>query len=343
MLIEHRQRDVGQERGQDPALRGAGVGVLAVAGLGHHTGLEERLHQQQHAFVFHPMTHPVHQGRVVDRVETRLDVRVQHPPITAGAEHVDLGDRVLRPPLWPEPVRDRQKVGLENRFQHQLQRRLDHPVRDGRDPQLAEFPRATGFRDLALSHRQRPERALLERGAQFVQEPRDTQALLDIGGRETVDAGRVCAPVTRDPGERHDQRCRVVHEVEHIVEPAAGIGRRPTVKLGLHLRYPLPRPLRDLGRGATVRWCVFRHYSHHLPSIRCRPSPCAGLSPARSTNRVRAPHCCGALPSELGGRAFPAPSSSKPRRAHGWAEVLALAAFAVDSRRRQWACTRRFW
>ena len=29
VLIEHAQRDVGQQRGQDPALRGAGVGLLS--------------------------------------------------------------------------------------------------------------------------------------------------------------------------------------------------------------------------------------------------------------------------------------------------------------------------
>ena len=78
---------------------------------------------------------------VRDPVEARLDVSVQHPPVTLGAEPVDLGDRVVRPPLRPEPVGDRQEVGLEDRFQHQLQRRLDHPVGDGRDPQTAELPR----------------------------------------------------------------------------------------------------------------------------------------------------------------------------------------------------------
>ena len=52
-----------------------------------------------------------------------------------------------------------------------------------------------------------------------------------------------------------------VHEVEQVVEPAARIGRRPTVKLGLHLRYPLAwtdRPV--LRRCATIRQCIFRHY-----------------------------------------------------------------------------------
>jgi hypothetical protein len=29
-----------------------------------------------------------------------------------------------------------------------------------------------------------------------------------------------------------------VHEVKQVIEPAARIGHRPTVKLGLHPRYP---------------------------------------------------------------------------------------------------------
>jgi len=53
----------------------------------------------------------------------------------------------------------------------------------------------------------------------------------------------VFAPgVARDPFERDEQRCRAVLEVEQVVEPAASIGRRPTVKLGLHLQYPPVRP-----------------------------------------------------------------------------------------------------
>jgi hypothetical protein len=54
---------------------------------------------------------------------------------------------------------------------------------------------------------------------------------------------------------------------EQGVEPAARIGRRPTVKLGLHLRYPPPRTHRHrvdevvLGWGVTIRCRVFRHYS----------------------------------------------------------------------------------
>jgi hypothetical protein len=72
----------------------------------------------------------------------------------------------------------------------------------------------------------------------------------------------VFAPlVTRDPFERHQQRGRVVYEVEQIVEPSAGLGRRPTVKFGLHLRYPPMRPNQPLRHGAGIRRRFFRHYS----------------------------------------------------------------------------------
>ena len=54
---------------------------------------------------------------------------------------------------------------------------------------------------------------------------------------------------------------------KQVVEPATRIGHRPTVKVGLHLRYPPPRTHRHrvdevaLGAGVTIRWRVFRHYS----------------------------------------------------------------------------------
>jgi len=103
---------------------------LAVTGLGEDTSIEERLDQSQHALVLDPATHPAHQGRVVNRVKARLDIRVQHPPVTLGAVVVDLGDRVVGPSPGPETVGDRHEVGLEDRLQHQLQRSLDYPVGD---------------------------------------------------------------------------------------------------------------------------------------------------------------------------------------------------------------------
>ena len=67
-------------------------------------------------------------------VKARLDIGVQHPAITLGAEPLNLRDRVMGPPIGSETVRDRHEIGLENGFQHQLHRGLDHPIRDRRNP-----------------------------------------------------------------------------------------------------------------------------------------------------------------------------------------------------------------
>ncbi len=125
---------------------------------------------------------------VVEGVETRLDVRVQHPPIAAGAEQVDLSDRVVRPPPGPEPIGDRHEVGLEDRFQHQLQRRLHHPVSDGGDAQPAHLPAPAGLGDHAFTYRHRTELSRLHRVPQIVQEVLDT-SLSDIDGPAAIYPG----------------------------------------------------------------------------------------------------------------------------------------------------------
>jgi hypothetical protein len=44
-------------------------------------------------------------------------------------------------------------------------------------------------------------------------------------------------PSPRDPAERRQQRRRATHEVEQVIETAAKIGHRPTMKFGPYLRY----------------------------------------------------------------------------------------------------------
>ena len=118
---------------QDAALRSAGVGVLELAGLGHDPSLEERLHQRHNALVLDPRPHPIEQSGVRDLVKARLDIGVQHPTVTVGAELMNLGDRIVSPPVRPEPIGNRLEVGFEDGFQHQLQRSLDYPISDGRN------------------------------------------------------------------------------------------------------------------------------------------------------------------------------------------------------------------
>ncbi|PRX42831.1 hypothetical protein B0I32_1662 [Nonomuraea fuscirosea] len=76
---------------------------------------------------------------MVNPVEARLDVRIQHPPIASGAEMVDLSDRILSTPVGPEPIGDRLEVGLEDRFQHKFQPGLHDPVGHRRNPEGGPF------------------------------------------------------------------------------------------------------------------------------------------------------------------------------------------------------------
>ena len=89
--------------------------------------------------------------------------------------------------------------------------------------------------------------------------------------------GSPSAQVARHPVERHQQRRRVMHEVEQIIKPAARIGRRPTVKLGLHLRYPPAWTQQAPGQSAAIRRRVLRHCRIHpfakpLPPFAMRPA-----------------------------------------------------------------------
>ena len=93
--------------------------------------------------------------------------------------------------------------------------------------------------------------------------PRHPDAGLHLGDGQTVHAGSVRAGITCDPIKRHQQRRRVVHEVEQIIEPAAGIGRRPMVKLGL--ASPIPTTTAHTGRPDRER----RYSPAHLPALQC--------------------------------------------------------------------------
>jgi site-specific DNA recombinase len=117
-------------RSQDAALRSAGDRRAIQAILGEDPGPQERLYQSQNAFVSDPTSHSAHEGGVVDLVEARFDICLEHPfVITSGCtEEVNLSDCILGSALRAEPVAARVKVRLENRLKHQFQRRLHQPV-----------------------------------------------------------------------------------------------------------------------------------------------------------------------------------------------------------------------
>lgn len=97
--------------------------------LGENPGLEKRLHQCQDAFVPDPLPQALHQRAVVNGIEARLDVSLQHPVVLQGAQMVNLSDGVLGAPVGPEPIGVRVEPRLENGLQHQLQAGLNEAIR----------------------------------------------------------------------------------------------------------------------------------------------------------------------------------------------------------------------
>jgi hypothetical protein len=134
---------------------------------------------------------------VVDLIEAGRDVAFQHPLIPMGCQQVDLGDGVLRPAARAEPVRARVEVRLEDRLQHQLERGLDHPVPDGRDPQPALL--AAGLGDQPLPHRQRHKPPGLQVGPELGEERLLAPHGRDVVGRLAIYPGRAGALVALDP------------------------------------------------------------------------------------------------------------------------------------------------
>src|SRR6266536_1289795 len=179
---------------------------------------------------------------MVDLVEAGFDVALHDPLVVAWyrGEEANLGHGVMRSAHRAEPVAAREKVRLEDRLQHQLQRRLDHPVGDRGDPQPAQLAARLG--DHPLLGRQRLEAALPQRGPQPVQEllapdPRDD-------GRRclAVHPGGLGALVAPHPLPRPPKERGIGHEVEQVVEHATRLLASPTVQLGLDPQYPALRP-----------------------------------------------------------------------------------------------------
>jgi len=190
---------------------------------------------------------------------------------------VDLSDRVLSSALRTETVGTRFEVRLEDRFEHQLQRGLHDPVTNSRDPQRADL--AARFRDRFLSHPFRPKPAGFEIISQPVQHRLNTSD--DRARCHSIDSGSSRTFVAPHPAARHNEECRVIDEVEHVIKATARIGLRPLVQLLLHREHPR-LGLGEVGpRNAGIHQrtprLAFRLRTHWVPS------PCTGLSRARTT------------------------------------------------------------
>src|SRR5207344_3566511 len=81
--------------------------------------------------------------------------------------------------------------------------------------------------------------------------------------------------VAAHPIPRHQKKRGIGHQVEQVVEPAAGIGAGPLVQLGLDLQYPSFRPVEGgLGIVGIHRRDLLIFHRRPLLTY-WTPSPCA--------------------------------------------------------------------
>ena len=185
-----------------------------------------------------------------DFVEAGPDVALDDPLIRVGCQVPHLGHRVMDPTAGTEPVGAREEIRLEDRLQHQLQGRLDHPVADRADPQAAALGRAR-FRDQPLPRRQRAETAVLQRVPQRAEELLDAPRL-DGCGRAAVHPGGLRALVAPHPNPADQQEGGIGDEVEQVTEPAMRVIEGPAVQFGLDLQYPALGQIKRLSSGSPV-------------------------------------------------------------------------------------------
>src|SRR6266511_2606093 len=183
--VEPVQGDVAQQRRDNTTLRRTGHAAPDRALL-HHPRAQQRTHQLEQLAVTDPLLNRRHQPVVRNRLETRGDVRLYHPaPAFPGLIDQDL-QGIVRRASRAKPERALEEVGLEDRLDRRLQRRLHDPVADSGD-RKRPLLRRTGLRDEDPARRQRSIALRPQIRGQLVEQPLDP-VLLDL--REAALADR---------------------------------------------------------------------------------------------------------------------------------------------------------
>ena len=85
----------------------------------HDSGLEPLGDQAQESFVTNPVLNHFHQPRMIDGIEVRADVGVEHPVHLLAAEgRGQRVERLMRRPAGPEPVGEPEKVPFIDGIEH---------------------------------------------------------------------------------------------------------------------------------------------------------------------------------------------------------------------------------
>jgi Recombinase zinc beta ribbon domain len=144
--------------------------------------------QLDHPSVPHAPLHLSDQRVVVDGVEARLDVGVEHPCLALIGRHTDSLQGLLGGAFRAEPETDRAEVGLEDRLEHDLGGRHHHPVAHRRDTQRPGLTRPTRLGDVNAPQRLRPIRS---RPHPFGEPVEEGPHRLHAPSRDVVDANTV--------------------------------------------------------------------------------------------------------------------------------------------------------
>jgi len=114
-----------------------------------------------------------------DRLEATGDIRHDHPAPAPRTLIEDELQGIVRRAPRTKAEGARLEVGLENRLDHRLERRLHDPVPHRRDRERPPFPRA-GLRDEDPTRRERTVAPRPKIRGQLVEQPIDA-VLLDSG------------------------------------------------------------------------------------------------------------------------------------------------------------------
>jgi hypothetical protein len=212
--VQDVQVDIGQQRGDDPALRGPGDRPLEPL-LGHYSCLQPQANQLEHPPVAHPPAHCGEKAIMIDLAEEVADVELGRELAALDEAHPEALHRLRGRPLRPEPVRARAEVRLEDGLQHDPGGLLGYPVADRGDAQRP-LP-ALWFRDVYAPGRRGTIHTCAQVSLELTQQPGDPVLFLHVRQGDPIHPG--AAPVHTHPAPRLPQDVTPADTVIQDVEP----------------------------------------------------------------------------------------------------------------------------